>query len=123
MFQPLKTKNERVSVFHNAVEKLPRFFSKSAGAQSSVVKSNDADRLIRCRHCGWICDQERDVNLKDQTWAGYGIQQGPQLTAGVSAGDASSGADKYHNREVISGCPACGSYVYHPRQPIINFPK
>lgn len=59
-------------------------FSKSPGTTSSVTKANEASRLVRCKHCGWICDKERDVRLKDGSYAGFAINQGSQLTAGAS---------------------------------------
>ncbi len=71
-FERLKTRNDRVSVFDNQI--MPKNFSRSPGTSSSVTKSNEATRMIRCRHCGWVCDLERDINLKDQTYAGYGIK-------------------------------------------------
>ena len=128
IFQKLKTKNQRKSIFKNLRD--PASFSRSPGADSSVTKGNEAERLVRCRHCGWICDTERDVNLKDGSYAGFGISQGAKLTAGTSVGDkvvpaagaVSSSADTYHSRTVSAGCPCCGSYVYHPRQRITPFP-
>ena len=135
MFQSLKTKNPRQSIFKN---KNPfegpygRYGpGKSPGVTDTVVKWNDADRLVRCRHCGFICDRERDVNLKDQTWAGLGISYSAQLTAGTSIGDRRvpaagtvvTSADQYYTREVTGGCPCCGSYLYDPKQPIIKVPE
>lgn len=106
-------------------------FSKTPGATSSVTKANEASRLVRCRHCGWICDKEREVNLKDGSYAGFGINQGEQLTAGSSIGDSkapsagsvSGSPDQYYDRTVSSGCPCCGSYVFDPAQPIIPWPE
>lgn len=56
-------------------------FSKTPGVTSTVTKGNEAERLVRCRVCGFPCDLERDVNLKDGSWAGFGITQGAQQTA------------------------------------------
>jgi hypothetical protein len=120
MFRKLKTKNQRKSVFENRPH--PTAFSKSPGATSSVTKANEADRLVRCRHCGWICDKERDVRLPDGSYAGFGINQGAQLTMDASVGDSSSGAQQYFDRTVSSGCPGCGSYTYDPAQRIQQFP-
>jgi hypothetical protein len=128
MFGNLKTRNERKSVFKDRPH--PKAFSQSPGASSSVTKGNET-RLIRCRHCGWICDKERDVNLRDGSYAGFGINQGAQLTAGSSIGDrktpvagsVSGTADQYYDRTVSAGCPCCGSYVYDPRQKIIPWPQ
>lgn len=59
----------------------PNVFSKSPGTTSSVTKANEASRLVRCKHCGWICDKERDVRLKDGSFAGKGINTGSQRVA------------------------------------------
>lgn len=82
MFSRLKTKTQRKSIFQDRPQ--PNVFSKSPGTTSSVTKANEASRLVRCKHCGWICDKERDVRLKDGSYAGFGINQGSQLTAGAS---------------------------------------
>ncbi|MFA6100407.1 MAG: LamG domain-containing protein [Patescibacteria group bacterium] len=63
-------------------------FCRSPGASSSLVKANEGDRLVRCRVCGFICDRERDVRIKDGRFAGLGVQYGAQLTAGTSKGDS-----------------------------------
>ena len=76
MFRKLKNRNPRKSEFENRAN--PSAFSKSPGVTTSVVKGNEKDRLIRCRHCGWICDLERDVKLKDGSYAGFGINHGQQ---------------------------------------------
>jgi hypothetical protein len=118
MFQKLKTKNVTVSKFRNMFD--PTNFSKSPGTSFSEVKGNEGDRKVRCQHCGWICDRERDVRMDNGSWAGFGIQQGQQLTAGTSVGDSKAPAagsvsgtpDKYHDRTLVGGCPCCGSYVY-----------
>ena len=108
----------------------PMNYSKSPGVDSSSVKGNEKDRLVHCRHCGFICDTERDVNLPDGSYAGFGIQQGVALTAGTSigdkrvpaAGDIGQTAETYYEREVLGGCPCCGSYVYHPGQKLTQVP-
>ena len=129
MFKRLKTKNQTKSIFVDL--RHPLAFSKSPGVTFSQPKANEASRLTRCRHCGWICDKERDVKLKDGSHAGFGINQGVQLTAGTSIGDkrvpsATGGvtsADTYFERDVGAGCPCCGSYVYDPTQPIQVWPE
>ena len=128
MFGKLKTRSNRRSRFENRPN--PTSYSKSAGATSTTVKGNEKDRLVRCRHCGFICDRDRDVNLRDGSYAGFAINQGAKLTAGTSIGDkvvpaagaVVSSADTYYSRTVAGGCPACGSYLYHPGQSIIQFP-
>ena len=128
MFEKLKHKNPRQSKFEN--RELRSSFCKSPGATSSVVKGNEADRLVRCRNCGFICDRERDVRLQDQTHAGFGVNLGAAKTATASKGDArvpaagsiSTKADTYYSRDVSGGCPCCGSYLYDPKMPIINVP-
>lgn len=94
-------------------------FSRSPGTDSSVTKTNET-RLVRCRVCGFICDTERDLRLKDGSWAGFGIQQGVQKTAATSKGDSKTPAagtvsgspDKYYDRQIVGGCPCCGTYTY-----------
>ena len=105
-------------------------YSKSPGSTSSVTKGNELERLVRCRVCGFPCDLERDVNLRDGSWAGFGINQGPQLTMGATVGDNKSPADgavsgtlqKYYNRTIVGGCPSCGTYIYNPKQRVTKIP-
>ena len=105
-------------------------FSRAAGAVNSVTKHNEGDRLVRCRVCGFICDRERDVKIKDGRFAGLGINQGTQQTAASSVGDAMIPAagtvtrtpDKYYNRDVQGGCPFCGTYMYDPAEAVAPIP-
>lgn len=130
MFERLKTKNLKQSKFVNRPH--PRTSANlSPGTSSAPIKGNEKDRLVRCRHCGFICDRERDVRLPDGTWAGFGINQGSQLTAGSSpksdaripaAGNVEQTPDKYYAREVVGGCPCCGSYLYDPKMSITYIP-
>ncbi len=121
MFQNLKTKNDQSSVFKNSPP-LTNSFSRSPGTSSSVTKENEGDRLVRCRVCGWICDRERDVSITPNTFAGLGVSFGPQKTSEASIGDSKAPAagsvsgtpQKYYEREVSGGCPACGTYMYDP---------
>jgi len=80
MFENLKIKNLAVSILTNRKDagsyRESGGYRRSPGATSSVIKGDEKDRLVRCRHCGWICDKERDVNLRDGTYAGYGINHG-----------------------------------------------
>ena len=73
-FERLKTRNDQRSVFNNGI--LPAKFSRSPGTSSSVTKTNEATRLVRCKHCGWICDRERDVRSEDGSYTGLGIKYG-----------------------------------------------
>lgn len=118
MFGNLKSKNSQSSVFKDMLPMRDNF-NRAPGASSSVTKHNES-RLVRCRVCGFICDTERDLRLKDGSWAGFGISQGVQKTAGTSIGDAKTPAagsvsgtpDKYYDRTVRGGCPCCGTYLY-----------
>lgn len=83
MFQNLKSKNNQQSIFKNSLP-FRNPFSRSPSTDSSVTKTNEGDRLVRCRVCGFICDRERDIRIDDGKWAGLGIQQGTQLTGGAS---------------------------------------
>ena len=121
MFENLKTKANYKSVFKD--KRNPASFSISPGASSAPLKGNEASRLGRCRHCGWICDRERDVRMPDGVWAGLGVVLGSQLTAGASVGDrrvpvsgsVATTVDQYYAREVVAGCPACGSFTWDER--------
>ena len=119
MFGNLKTKNDQESVFKNGLP-MRHAFSRSPGTSSSVTKENEADRLVRCRVCGWICDRERDVRMKDGVFAHLGIKYSSAQTADASIGDARVPAagtitttpDTYYTREVVGGCPSCGTFLY-----------
>lgn len=93
MFENLKSKNSRQSKYKdmpNAGSYPSRGFSHAAGATTFTIKGNEASRLVRCRVCGFPCDKERDSKAKEGSWAGFGINEGQQLTAGTSIGDISS---------------------------------
>lgn len=119
MFSNLKSKNSQKSVFKNQPP-MRHAYSRSSGASSSSTGEDEADRLVRCRVCGFICDRDRDVQIKDGRWAGLGIKYGPQQTADATLGDAMIPAtgsvtptpDKYYEREISGGCPCCGTYMY-----------
>ena len=85
MFSKLKTRNDQRSVFNNGI--LPAKFSRSPGTSSSVTKTNEATRLVRCKHCGWICDRERDIRSEDGSYTGIGISYGSQQQTGAYVGD------------------------------------
>ena len=62
------------------------------------------------------------MHTEDNTWAGFGISQGDQLTAGVStisdgrsltASGGAQNADKYYSRTITAGCPGCGCLTYY----------
>ena len=123
MFQNLKTKNIRESKWH---DRLPagsypsQGFHKSPSVTSYTIKGNEASRMVNCRICGFPCDLERDSKAKEGSWAGLGINQGEQLSAGTSigdrripaAGDISTKVDTYYDRTITGGCPCCGSLLY-----------
>ena len=123
MFGNLKHKNARQSQWHD----IPNVgmgnmdgFNKSSGATSFGFKGNEGSRMVRCRICGFPCDKERDTKAKYDTWAGLGISQGQQLTAGTSIGDRRVPAagvvvttvDTYYDRVITGGCPMCGCLTY-----------
>lgn len=119
MFQPLKHRTEREEEFKDMdLKSSKRGFHRSPGTSSSVVKGNEAARLVRCVNCGWICDKERDSRSPEDSWQLLGIKYGAQLTAAASPlSDVrnSSGVqtpDKYYERTVSGGCPCCGSPIY-----------
>lgn len=95
--------------------------SSDASPTFAPIQGNEKNRLVRCRVCGFPCDKERDVQAKEGSWAGYGISQGDQLTAGssplsdgrtVSASGGAQNKDKYYNRTITAGCPGCGTLSY-----------
>lgn len=118
MFQNLRTPTERAEEFYDMdLKSSRRGFHRSPGTSSSVVKGNET-RLIRCLHCGFICDRERDARAPEDSWVFLGISYGSQLTAGnspLSDRRDSTGAqvpDNYYERTVNGGCPSCGSPLY-----------
>ena len=122
MFQNLKTKNPRKGKWHNSsnVGTSGSGFSHAPDATTFSIKGNEGSRMVNCRICGFPCDMERDVKSKYGTWAGWGINQGTQLTAGTSVGDrrvpaagtVATTVDTYYDRTITGGCPACGTLVY-----------
>lgn len=119
MFQNLKTPHNKNEEYKDmTLESSKRGFHRSPGTSNSVVKGNET-RLVRCVHCGFPCDREREVRLPDDSWAGLGINYGVQLTAGTAISDVRSfsgsgakSADKYYERTVSGGCACCGSFLY-----------
>ena len=87
MFSNLKHKNPKTSTFKNS-PKYPESYHRSPGATTSNIKPDEADRLVRCKICGFICDRDRDMSLPYGSWAGNGISYSPAATAGTSVGDA-----------------------------------
>ena len=85
MFEKLKTRNDRRSTFNDEI--LPAKFSRSPGASSSVTTGNEGRRRVRCKHCGWICDRERDIRSEDGSYTGYGIKYGDIQRTGAYVGD------------------------------------
>ena|SRR3990167_2906616 len=118
MFQNLKSKNSRQSTYSN--RETPTNYSKSPGVTNFSIKGNEAERLVRCRVCGFPCDRERDVRLPENSFALLGINYGSQQTAGTSLGDkrvpaagaVATSADTYYVPNVKAGCPNCGSFLY-----------
>ena len=118
-FENLKHKTEKQSIFKDMSGPMSGDgYCKSPGATTSVTKWNES-RLTRCKVCGFICDRERDVRLKDGTFAGRGIayssdkatveKYGPKTPAATSV---AGGTGSYVSRTVHGGCPSCGSFLY-----------
>ena len=95
-------------------------FNHIPGVTTFTFKGNEKDRMVNCRICGFPCDKERDVKQQEGSWAGFGISQGEQLSAGTSIGDRrvpAAGAvattvDQYYSRTIVGGCPCCGCLTY-----------
>lgn len=71
----------------------------------------DETRLRRCKFCGFICDPDRDIQMKDGSWAGKGISYGTQQSTTYTVAGKSV-TDYYYEIEVTGGCPMCGSFLY-----------
>ena len=123
MFQNLKSKNLRKAHYQNrdnAGAGGSNGFNHAPSVTTFQVKGNEAERLVRCRICGFPCDKERDVRQRQGSWAGLGIIYSAALTAGVSRGDrrvpaagsVAPARDTYYTRTIVGGCPNCASYLY-----------
>ena len=71
----------------------------------------DESRLMRCQFCGWICDTDRDLRLKDGSFAGKGISYGTQQSTSYTVGGKTV-TDYYYEPTTTGGCPNCGSFRY-----------
>jgi len=78
------------------------------------VKGNES-RFKRCRFCGFICDTERDLRVKDGSFAGKGISYGTQQSTTYTVGGKSV-TDYYYSPTVNGGCPNCTSFRYAPKE-------
>ena len=118
MFQSLKHRNPRKTNFVNK-EQIGTFHI-SPGATTAPIKSNEAEILGRCKICGFPCNRERDTRLHPNSYAGLGINYAATATAGTCVGDkrvpaagaVATSADTYNERDVVGGCPSCGSYLW-----------
>jgi hypothetical protein len=119
MFQNLKHRNARNSEFKDMPNPIGAY-SKSPSVTTSGIKGNEAERLVRCKICGFICDKERDVQAKNGSYAGLGVAYSTQQTASAcisdkrvpAAGTISTSADTYYTRTISGGCPFCGCLIY-----------
>lgn len=90
MFNNLRTRTEREEEYKDMdLKSSKRGFHRSPGTSSSVVKGNES-RLVRCVHCGFPCDRERDSRAPEESWAFLGTQLGSQLTASSAVSDTLS---------------------------------
>lgn len=120
MFKNIRTPHEREEQFKDmTLISSKHGFHKSPGTISTVIKGNERTRLVRCVHCGWLCDKERETRQPEDSWAFLGVNEGTQKTAASSplsdARDSVTGAlkpDKYYDRIVQGGCPCCGSFLF-----------
>lgn len=74
----------------------------------------DESRLVRCRFCGFICDPDRDLKVKDGSFAGKGVSFGSQQSASYTVPGRSgvSVTDYYYVPTAAGGCRFCGSFMY-----------
>lgn len=75
------------------------------------VKGNES-RLVRCRFCGFICDRERDLIIRDGSFAGKGVSYGSQQTTSAYTVGGKSVTDYYYEPVAAGGCPQCYSFRY-----------
>jgi len=73
----------------------------------------DESRLVRCKFCGWICDPDRDMQLKDGSFAGKGIDYGSQKSATLTYPSGKTETVYYYEVTVNGGCACCGSFLYN----------
>jgi len=71
----------------------------------------DESRRVRCVHCGFICDTDRDMQMKEGNFAGKGVSFGTQQSDTYVL-KGKSITDYYYQLTVNGGCPNCGSYKY-----------
>jgi len=71
----------------------------------------DESRLVRCVHCGFICDPDRDMQIKNGNFAGKGVDLGAQQSDTYTF-KGKSITDYYYVPTTTGGCPNCGSYNY-----------
>ena len=72
----------------------------------------DESRLVRCKFCGWICDPDKDMRLKDGSFAGKGVDYGSQQSATITYPSGKTETNYYYEPEMVGGCPNCGSFLY-----------
>jgi len=81
------------------------------------------DRHVRCKNCGFICNLDRDAKFPRGSKAGDGISH-PGIVAYDGSGVTYDGTDDdwddtvsfdghRSDFDVGSGCPFCGTYLYH----------
>jgi ribosomal protein S27E len=72
----------------------------------------DESRLVRCKFCGFICDPDRDLQLKDGSFAGKGIDYGSQQSATITYRNGKTETIYYYEPTTNFGCPFCASGLY-----------
>ena len=77
-------------------------------------QKGDESRLVRCRFCGWICDPDREMEIKDGSFAGKGVSFGTkQTTSTYYVGSGRKAVtDTYYEPKISGGCPACGCFKW-----------
>jgi hypothetical protein len=71
----------------------------------------DESRYVRCRFCGFPCDRDRDLIIRDGSFAGKGVSYGAQQSGTYTVGGVSV-TDYYYDAEAQGGCPNCHSFRY-----------
>lgn len=71
----------------------------------------DESRRVRCRFCGFPCDRDRDLIVREGSFAGKGVSHGTQQSTSYTV-SGKSVTDYYYELTINGGCPQCGSFVY-----------
>ncbi len=75
--------------------------------EHQALKDN---RYMRCSKCGFICHMDRDMRSMRSAHIGDGVDL---TTNTYTSTDPDGGTQSQADPTVTSGCPLCGSMLYH----------